>query len=946
MKKVSFFSSLVFVIILLLLVLSGCISAPVSSSKAPESVPAASPAQNRSNDIWAMLQRGDEKARGFFLGEIDVNSSDAQGRTPLHYAAENQDYQLAAFFISLGANVDALDKSNMSPLGISVEKNDAKTAEVLANAKADIHLPINNNTSAAFLALGKNTGIFKSILTRDNVEKNDSNGMTVLHIACIAGNIQAVNDIISMPVTTEIINRKDKTNKNALDYAFNRPDSFNHMVISERLILTGGFSENPMFSYFAPAVRSGNYNIRRSEGLAPLHYAVINNYSGLYSLLLERNIDVNIKSASGATALHEAVRTGNIPIIKSLLENGADVNARDARGNSPLHIGVPSDTHREVISILLSNKAYPNLRDEHGDTPLHIAIILNRSLDVVQLLLGGGSDVFIRNIEGKTPLYIAVYERREAVIPVLLSYGSEVFAACNSNITPFDLAFRGNGNIFNLLVTSETVAQRDSYGNTMLHAAVRNRGTTQQLGVILDNRAPVEARNRDGDTALHLAVRTNQRESGEYLISRGANIFSVNSEDESPLFIALSASGGIRQWIINPATINARDGAGNNMLHYAAGWKLDNAIPVIIRNGVSVNDKNATGETALFMAARTDSPSTIKVLFDNKADINARDTHGNSVLHSAVKWNSVNAASALISNGIDINAFSLNGNTPLHDAVTLDKPEMESLLIKEKANIEARNNEGNTPLMEAVRIANITSAQRLITSGADINTRNTRGDTPLHIAVGQERTDIVNLILAQRSSIHARNTSNITPFQIALGVSPGMTSALLTNDRINVPDDLGNSVLHIAIQERASENILRSIISKGARVNAVDNNGRTPLRLAVDTFQWASIKILADAGADPFLAAIDNKNPAEIAFLLGEECIKALFSGRAINARDSSQNTVLHLAARYGTPENINTLLGLGANRQTRNISSEIPYEIAVRWNRIDNAELLKVSSF
>jgi hypothetical protein len=891
-----------------------------------------------------LLQRGDERARGFFLGEVDVNAVDSQGRTPLHYAAENQDHQLAAFFISLGANVNALDNSNMSPLGISVEKNDARTAEIIVNGKADIHQPIRGNTSAASLAIGNGGSIFRSILTRENIESADSEGRTVLHLASIAGNIQAVSDIIGMPVTTGLINRRDRTNKNALDYAFERPDSRDHIVIAERLILTGGTSDSPIFSYFAPAVRSANYNIRRNEGLAPIHYAVINNFSGLFTFLLEKNIDVNIKSSSGATALHEAVRAGNIPFINILLDNGADVNARDARGNSPLHIGIPSNVHSEIINILLSNGAAPNLRDEHGDTPLHIAIILNRSLDVIQSILGGGSDIHIRNIDGKTPLYIAVQERRVSLIPALLAYGSEVFAADNSGRTPFDLAFNGNGNILNLLVTPETVNQRDGAGNTMLHAAVRNRGTQQQLGLILDNRAPVDARNMAGDTALHFAVRTNQREAGVFLISRGANIFSVNSADESPLFLALSPNNGIQEWIINPATIRARDGAGNNMLHYAASWNFNNAIPVIIRNGVPVNETNATGETPLFMAVRTDSPATIRVLIENRADINARDTHGNSVLHAAVRWNAVNAASSLISHGIDINAFSLNGNTPLHDAVTLEAPNIETILIRERANLEARNNEGNTPLMEAVRAANVSSMERLISGGADPNTRNTRGDTPLHIAVGMERVDIVNMILRHRSSIHARNTSNRTPFQSALGISNQMVSALLTNDRINVPDDLGNSALHIAIQERASENIIRTIINQGARINAVDNNGRTPLRLAVDTHQWNSVKLLADSGADPFLAAIDNRTPAEISFLMGEDCIRALFSGRAINSRDSSQNTILHLAARHGTPENINTLLALGANRQARNISSEFPYEIAIRWNRRDNADLLRVS--
>lgn len=942
MKKETLLMKFTNILLVLILVLTNCKSSP--QTPAPASAQT-QPSIPRGVDIWSMLQRGDERARGYFLSEVEVNARDPQGRTPLHYAAENRDYQLAAFFIALGADVNALDDSLQSPLGISVEKNDEMTIGVLVNAKADIHLPIKGNTSAAVIALGKDSSTFKALLTRDSVQTADSTGKTVLHLASIAGNNQAITDVLSVFSNSAYINKRDRANKNALDYAFDRPDSKEHIVIAEKLILSGGISDSRIFGHFAPAVRSANYNLRLNEGLAPIHFAVMNNYSGLISFLLDKKIDINIKSTSGATALHEAVRTGNLRVISLLITNGADVNARDAKGNTPLHIGIPSEVHRDVITILLTNGADPNLRDEHGDTPLHIAIMLNRSLSVVQALLNGTSDVSIRNIQGKTPLYIAVQEKREDLIPVLLSYGSEVFAADNAGTAPFDLASRAGGNVFNLLVTPQTVTQMDSAGNTLLHAAVRNRANTTQITRILNQNAPVDARNRAGDTALHIAVKTNQRETGEFLISRGADIFSVNSAGESPLYLALTSSGGIQTWIINPTTIQAKDGLGNNMLHYAAQWKINNAIPVMLRNDMRIDEPNATGETPLFFAVKADSTSTIRVLLENRANINARDTHGNSVLHAAVRWNARNSAVFLVSNGIDINAFSLNGNTPLHDAVSLGAVEIETLLIKEGANLEARNIDGNTPFMEAVRAGNIPSIERLASNRADISTRNTRGDTPLHIAVGMENLDAVNRLLRYGASIHANNTSNRTPFQIAIGISNQMVSTLLTRDRINLPDDFGNSALHIALQERASEQIIRTIISRGARLNTVDSNGKTPLRLAVDTDQWGAAKILSDAGADPFLAAVDNKSPAVISFEKGEDCIRALFSGRGINAKDSSENTILHFAARYGNPQTINVLLTLGANKSIRNISSEIPYEIALRWNRADNAELLRIAS-
>ena len=925
MKKSFFLQAPIGVLSVLILFFAGCKSAP------PPPEPT----------IWERLLTRDASAKDFFLGEVDVNETDDDGRTPLHYAAELKDAQLAAFFISIGANPNALDHSGQSALGICIENVDTATSRILAAAGADIHLTILENKTAASYALSRGPAVFKSILTPSNIPAADSSGKTVLHMAVIAGSVMSVNDIIEISSSASLVNKYDKTNKNPLDYALERPDSVDHIKIAEQLVLLGGYSENPVFDYFGPAARSANFNTRRSEGLAPIHYAVINNYSGLINFLLDKKIDVNIKSTSGATALHEAVRVGNIDVITRIINSGANVNSRDGNNNTPLHTGSPAESHREVVTLLLNSGADPNLRDDHGDTPLHIVITLNRQLDVIEAFLNKNSDVHIRNIQGKTPLYIAVQENRMSLIPALLKNGSEIFAADNSGVTPFDIAVKENESIFNLLIVPETVNQRDSAGNTMLHAAVRNRANPLQIARILDTRALVDARNRDGDTALHIAVRMNQKESGEFLISRGALIFSLNAAGHSPLFLALT-SEPIRDWIINPATIVLKDGLGNNMLHYAAEWNLTNAIPIIIKNGLSVDETNDRGETALFMSIKNNSPSAISVFLENNANINVRDTQGNSGLHTAIRWSAENAAQILIAQKIDLNAQSLNGNTPLHDAVILKAADIENQLITNGANLEIRNLDGNSPLMEAVKSSNGTSVQKLALNKADLNTRNTRGDTPLHIAVSMKDINMVNLLLRVGSSIHARNTSERTPFQLSLHISAEMVSALLTPDRINQSDDMGNSSLHIALQEKAPNNIISAIIAKGTRINTVDNNGKTPLRLAVDMEQWEAAKIIADAGADPFLMAADNKNPAVLSFVKGQVCLRSLFSGRMVNSKDSLGNTILHLAAQQGTPETIATLIELGANKTIRNIALELPYDIAVRWNRSNNAELLR----
>ncbi|MCL2762483.1 MAG: ankyrin repeat domain-containing protein [Treponema sp.] len=947
MRLNSFFLTTVS-LIAVLTVYSACVSNP-DVSKAP-----------RTDNVWSMLARGDEQAKNYFLGEVDVHARDNDNKTPLHYAAESDDIALANFFIAMGADVNAKDHFGQTPLGICAEKGNERTAKAIVAAGANIHQTAVHE-SPAQIAL-TNDSFLQAILTPVTIASTDNNGKTILHIASETGNIQAVKTILtaindvdnsktlaSAENKNNLLNRRDSNGHNPLDIALSRPDSRDHMEIAEQLILSEAASANAIFHYFAPAARSANYDLRRTDGLAPLHFAAGAGHEGLVSFLIERKADVNIKSPSGSTPLHEAVRSGKLNAIQLIVESGAAINAQDARGNSALHIAVPAQNHVAVIQYFMENGINPNLRDEHGDTPLHVLIALNREPEVLETLFAAGDangpagviDVSVRNITGQTPLYLAVRENRVALIPLLLSRDSDIFAADNSGITPFDLAVRLKGPVLDALIDPRTAQQKDNSGNTMLHIAIRNQADSFIVGKILDQKILVNARNRDGDTALHIAARLNYKDSGEFIISRGADIFSSNSAGESPLYIALTHRSGVLQWMFSRKTAAAHDGLGNTMLHYVALWKMDRHIPFIIQNGASTESTNATGETPLFWAVKYDGATTVRTLLQAKANLNARDSLGNSALHAAVRWNAKNAAATLLDAGIDVNVHSLNRTTPLHDAVRLGITDIALLLINWGADLEVRDAGGNTPFMEAVRAGYIRAVQLLGARGADPMTRNINGDTPLHIAVSMEDSNMIGVLLDMRVSIHARNTRNQTPFQIALNNSPETVSALLTRDRINGTDDFGNSALHIALQEKVPASTLRVIINKGTRLSAIDSNGRIPLRLAVELGEWELAKLLADSGSDPFLAAVDNKTSGEIAIARGTDAIRAVFSGRAISAKDTSGNTILHYAARLGRPEAITLLLELGASKNVRNIAAESPADIATRWNRQDNVGLL-----
>jgi ankyrin repeat protein len=272
------------------------------------------------------------------------------------------------------------------------------------------------------------------------------------------------------------------------------------------------------------------------------------------------------------------------------------------------------------------------------------------------------------------------------------------------------------------------------------------------------------------------------------------------------------------------------------------------------------------------------------------------------------------------------------------------------ILVRRGANIEVRDNEGNTPLLLAVRLGTFRSAEHLITSGGDITTRNNSGDTALHLAVRDERSDLVALLLQNNAPIYSQNADGESPFTIALsfqddrnqGGASRMVATLLSADRARIADDEGRGPLHIAVLRGMSVSKLEIIVNQGGRVNSVEREGRTPLRLAVDMDNWEAAKYLVGAGSDVFAVARDGRSPAEIALGRGAAAVRAVFSGKAITARDSSGNTVLHYAARNGNRDLVNLLLELGADRAIRNTAGESAADIADRWGNTAAVSLLR----
>ena len=132
----------------------------------------------------------------------------------------------------------------------------------------------------------------------------------------------------------------------------------------------------------------------------------------------------------------------------------------------------------------------------------------------------------------------------------------------------------------------------------------------------------------------------------------------------------------------------------------------------------------------------------------------------------------------------------------------------------------------------------------------------------------------------------------------------------------NTSDSAGNTPLHQAVYNNQGE-IVRTLLSAGnISVNALNDNGETPLAIACSRGNLLISALLIKAGADVNKARLDGTAPAHLAVLSGNIHLgKALIDAKMDpNTRNGNGRTALIIAAREGNNEYVRLLTACGVD--------------------------------
>jgi ankyrin repeat protein len=276
-----------------------------------------------------------------------------------------------------------------------------------------------------------------------------------------------------------------------------------------------------------------------------------------------------------------------------------------------------------------------------------------------------------------------------------------------------------------------------------------------------------------------------------------------------------------------------------------------------------------------------------------------------SALYKAVKLNHTDIVFHLLHHGADANAKDNEGEyTALFIAVQYNNFGMVDLLLKYKADTDIGNARGETPLHYAVRHCSLQVVSALLNKGANINAEDNLGHTPLYEAVCSNRLPIIKLLV--------RYDANIDTDLIYMSMRAqkrAIVEYLLPYKKAEV--------LHEAVERQYFDlirDILQYFLYYRFDVDIKDSlHHKTALYRAIYKDNLAIVSILL-----AYNASVNTPNP-----------------------KGSSQETLLHHAARVASPEIVETLLQHGADLNIKNALGNTPLYEAMLYNRLETVQIL-----
>lgn len=488
----------------------------------------------------------------------DVNAFDAEGRTPLMYAARDNNVDLIKEILHAGAKIDATDTKGQSAL----------------------MLAITNGASDAVFAL---------IDSGTNINVKDASGWTPLTYAVSYNMLDVMRYLVSNKADIDLAQSEGKT----------------------ALMLATEKNDLETISYLIDA--GAQIDIVDAKGCTAFLYAVLYDNNDIAKTLLNKSKDsVDKDSVDGFTPLMVAANNKNIEMVRMIVTAGANINKVDSYGRSAFTYAVAKNS-MDVAEYLMENGADVTLVDVN-DANAFMYASSNNNTDIMSYILKKDVDVNFTDARGWTALMYAAEHNAFEAAQLLIDSGANLYKIGNDGSALEIAGNNSSASVYNYLIyAGADPSSRNSEGQTPLMNAVKeNDYETVALMIKGDARARISDTDARGYTALMLAAENNSVESAELLLKSGAVVNGVVSDKkQTPLMLAAQKNHSkIVQMLVDAgAKLNERDEDTHTALMLAAMDDCANSVAILVTAGADLDMKTGKfwltrllGDTALELA--------------------------------------------------------------------------------------------------------------------------------------------------------------------------------------------------------------------------------------------------------------------------------------------------------------------------------------------------------
>ena len=213
------------------------------------------------------------------------------------------------------------------------------------------------------------------------------------------------------------------------------------------------------------------------------------------------------------------------------------------------------------------------------------------------------------------------------------------------------------------------------------------------------------------------------------------------------------------------------------------------------------------------------------------------------------------------------------------------------------------------------------------------------------------QTAKIKKLLEEGVSLESKGDDGKTVVMVAAhyGRMSDVTYLIEAGARLDARDNEGQTLLHLlaASGDARARKALSLAISKSADLNAKNNEGLTPVALALDKKRYDKMQILLDAGANVNVTIKVKDETMPLAIYAYEKttaavCKQILAKGADINAKiEPSGNTLLHRVVFWNNKDMTEHVLSLNPSLEMRNGDGRTPLMVALEKDRWPLAELL-----